>query len=97
MGDEQKREGLENFIKNTATPSFRVWQKRIQSNVTKDFFVGKKLSIADISLVTLYASKLIRPPYNDRFSTTLECYPDLTEYFGKRYEELKEYFDKRPD
>ena len=84
-------------MKNVANPSFRVWQKRIQNKTSQEFFVGKKLSIADICLVNLYANKFIKGPFNDSFKESLDCHPMLAEYFGKRYEDLNDYFSKRPD
>mmetsp|Transcript_826 Transcript_826/g.781 ORF Transcript_826/g.781 Transcript_826/m.781 type:complete len:109 (-) Transcript_826:26-352(-) len=97
LKDEEKKEALESFVKKNVILTFSAWQKRIEANSSKDFFVGDNWTLADICLLTVYANSLAREPLKEPFEKILESFPTLKAYFETRFSSLKDYFDNRPD
>ena len=95
--EEEKKEALEKYATTTLPANFSVWNDTISKNSSPDFITGETETMADISLVVFYANHFLSGPLGEFHLKHLEAYPELKAYLEKRYEEHKDYFDKRPD
>jgi glutathione S-transferase len=75
---------------------FGFFEEALKNNSSPDFLVGDSYTITDAHYVAIYASFIGHPSVIESFASTLAEFPLLKEYFEKRMEAQKDYFDKRP-
>lgn len=97
MADEERKEAFGKFGEGLMSKLFTAWEGHISENSSQHHWHGDKVTLADIGMATLYAGIMNRGPGKDFFQSQLDNWPVLKEYFEKRYEEHKDYFESRPE
>lgn len=97
LSEEEKKEAFPEFASTTLTTNFSNWEKKIKSNSSQEHYHGDKVTLADIGLINFYANIVLRKDLKAAFDNLLEHFPALKHYWEVRYEELKDYFEGRPE
>jgi len=61
------------------------------------YFVGDKMSMADIVLIDFYTNLLTHPSRKEGGQKVIEQVPELKKYFETRVQDFKSYLETRPE
>ena len=96
--EASKPELFKTFFGTTAPAWLAIINKRLQSNSSKQFIVGDKITIADFALAawvyTIYYNDLSQS--KDAIGPIIEQFPDLVAYFKGLGEIFADYLASRP-
>jgi glutathione S-transferase len=92
-----RKKGNEDIIANLVPKHFKFWEDALNANSSQEFIYGDKLTIADFLFLVVYSSMIRNNVAKETYAAILENFPVLKEYFEKRYNAQKEYFDNRPE
>jgi len=95
--EAERKKGLEGFYTGDLVTNLKLIEAFYLKHTSGNgYFVGDKMSMADIALIDFYIKVIPHPSRKELGQTAIEQVPELKKYFETRVEDFKTYLETRP-
>jgi len=94
---ERILEVWEDFYTGDLVANFKLIEAFYKKNTSgNEYFVGDKMSMADIALIDFYTNFITHPSRKEAGQKVIEQVPELQKYLETRVQDFKSYLETRP-
>jgi len=96
--EAEKKKSMENFYAGDLVADLKLIEAFYKKHTSGNgYFVGDKMSMADIDLIDFYIKFITHPPRKEIGQKAIEQVPELKKYFETRVQDFKTYLETRPE
>jgi len=96
--EAEKKKGLEDFYAGDLVANLKLIEAFYKKNTSgSGYFVGDKMSMADIALIDFYTNIITHPLRKELGQAAIEQVPELKTYLETRVQDFKTYLETRPE
>jgi len=95
--EAEKKKGWEDFYTGDLVTNFKLIEAfYIKHTSGNGYFVGDKMSMADIAFIDFYTNFITHPDRKEAGQKAIEQVPELKKYLETRVQDFKTYLETRP-
>jgi len=96
--EAEKKKSLEDFYAGDLVANLKLIEAFYKKNTSGNgYFVGDKISMADIALIDFYTNVITHPSRKELGQTAIEQVPELKTYLETRVQDFQGYLATRPE